>query len=106
MRGAMTVQHTCPITIDSLEKPIRMVRLDRLRRSTKPGVGPHFLETLLQRLVHEHPDALPVDEIEPAFKHLRAVCQELCLGFDGGTRYADNLLINPEGRICIVECKL
>jgi hypothetical protein len=36
---------------------------------------------------------------------LRAVCTELPLREDVG-RFADNLLINPDGRICLVECKL
>jgi hypothetical protein len=102
----MMIQHASPITIDSLEQPVKIARLNRLRRSPTPGAGPHFLENLLQRLIHEHPATLPVDEIEPSFSHLRSVCQELRLGFDGGTRYVDNLLINPEGRICLVECKL
>jgi hypothetical protein len=28
------------------------------------------------------------------------------LDFNGGRKSADNLLINPGGRICIAECKL
>jgi hypothetical protein len=102
----MTIQHASPIIIDSLEKPVRMARLERLRRSPQAGGEAHFLENLLQRLIHEHPSAVPVEEIEPAFKNLRAVCQELRLRFDDGDRYVDNLLISPEGRICLVECKL
>jgi len=102
----MDVQHAVPILIDSLEQPAQLIRLQKLRRSPKPGTGPHFLENLLQRVIHEHPSALPVDEIEPTFANLRAVCQELKLQFDGGTKYVDNLLINPDGRICVVECKL
>src|SRR5262249_48838082 len=74
--------------------------------SIKPGNGPRFLENLLQTVVHDHPSALPVDEIEPVFKNLRSVCKELVLSLDGSTKAADNLLINAEGRICIVECKL
>ena len=100
------LQHVSPIVIDNLEQPIDIVRLERLRRALKPGSGPRFVENLLQRLVHEHPSALPVEEIEPAFRQLRAVCQELKLTGDDGLGYVDNLLINPEGRICLVECKL
>jgi hypothetical protein len=102
----MTIQHTAPIVIDNVEQPIQITRLQRLRRSAKAGTATRFLESFLQHLIHEHPSTLPVDEIEPAFKHLRAVCQELPLRWDDGTRSADNLLINPDGRICIVECKL
>lgn len=100
------LQHVSPIIIDSLERPIQIARLERLRRAAKPGAGPRFVENLLQRLVHEHPSALPVEEIEPAFRQLRAVCQELKLTGDDGVGYVDNLMINPEGRICLVECKL
>ena len=102
----MVLQHVGPIVIDSLERPIYIARLQRLRRALKPGTGPRFVENLLQRLVHEHPSALPIMEIEPAFGQLRAVCQELKLTGDDGVGYVDNLLINPEGRICLVECKL
>src|SRR5437879_2382932 len=102
----MALQHATPLIIDDLERPQKIVRLDRIRRSLKSGGGPRFVESLVQRLVHDHPASLPVEEIEPVFNHLRSVCQELKLRIDGTDRYVDNLLINPDGRICLVECKL
>jgi hypothetical protein len=48
---------------------------------------------------------LPVEEIEPSFTNLRSVCRELPLGRESD-KYLDNLLVNTDGRICLVECKL
>src|SRR5207253_4861475 len=105
-RGRMARQHATPIVIDGLEKPTRIERLERLYRTNKPGIGPRFVEDLLQHLVHEDPSILPVEEIEPAFSALRSICRELRLKSTGTEKYVDNLLINSNGRICLVECKL
>ncbi len=102
----MPRQHATPIVIDGLERPTRVERLERLYRVSKPGVGPRFVEDLLQHLIHVDPSILPVDELEPAFSGLRSVCRELRLKGAGTEKYVDNLLINPSGRICLVECKL
>lgn len=93
-----------PLLIDDLEKPTKatpMVRQGAGRLSGRPG----YRENLLQHLIHVAPGCLPVRAIDPAFTDLRAVCTELPLREDVG-RYADNLLINPDGRICLIECKL
>ncbi len=37
------------------------------------------------------------------FADLRSVCEELPLR---GGKYIDNLLVNPDGRVCLAECKL
>ncbi|TAJ81470.1 hypothetical protein [Reyranella sp.] len=90
--------------VDSLENPSRITPL--LRQSSSRLAGqPGYREALLQEQVHAVPQCLPGRTIDPAFLGLRAVCTELPLREDVG-RYADNLLINPEGRICLVECKL
>lgn len=65
-----------------------------------------YSERLLQTLVHRFPQCLPVYDVEPAFNDLRSVCMELPLGWEGQTVYADNLLVNPDGKLCLVECKL
>ena len=59
-------------------------------------------EHWLQRLVHDHPDCLPVEEIEPGFGQPIPVCMEL------PTKHGpvDNLLITPDGDLVIVEVKL
>ncbi|MPZ36173.1 MAG: hypothetical protein GEV13_35375 [Rhodospirillales bacterium] len=93
-----------PLLIDNLENPTKvtpMVRQASGRLSGQPG----YRENLLQHLIHVAPGCLPIRAIDPAFTDLRAVCTELPLREDVG-RYADNLLINPDGRICLIECKL
>lgn len=101
----MTRQHTAPIVIDSLELPRQIVRLERVRRSLEGGHSNQFQEKLLQHLIDTEPKILPVEELEPSFANLRSVCRELPLGRDT-SKFLDNLLINAEGRICLVECKL
>ena len=93
-----------PLLIDNLEQPSRVTPLLR-QTSSRANGHPGFREALLQGLIHAAPDCLPIRQIDPAFVGLRAVCRELPLREDVG-RFADNLLINPEGRICLVECKL
>ena len=94
-----------PILVDSLDKPTSITLLDR-RNARSDGVDPGYREALLQHLIHSTPECLPIQEIEPAFVGLRSVCTELQLKRGTTDRYADNLLINPDGRICLVECKL
>ena len=94
-----------PILIDSLVKPTSVTRLER-RNARSNGIEPGYREALLQHLIHSTPECLPIQEIEPAFVGLRPVCTELQLKRGLTDRYADNLLISPEGRICLVECKL
>jgi hypothetical protein len=94
-----------PILIDDLEKPNRITPLTRQKPGHANGnVGYH--EILLQRLIHTSPTCLPIKEIDSAFVELRPVCMELPLASESKERFADNLLINAAGRICLVECKL
>jgi hypothetical protein len=104
----MPRQHATPLLIDGLDDgldgPFRLKRLSRLRH-VQDSAGRRFPESLLQQLIHAHPDMLPVEELEPSFSQLRPVCRELPLGREE-SKYLDNLLINADGRICLVECKL
>jgi hypothetical protein len=102
----MALQHATPVTIDRLDDAAVIRRLVRLRRSAKPGDGPRIDERMLQRLIHLSPSILPVGEIEPMFADLRSICEELPLRGGNGGKYIDNLLVNPEGKVCLVECKL
>ena len=69
----------------------------------KEGVaGSSFDERWLQTLIHAHPQALPIGELEPALLPAVPVCLELPLPVG----YADNLLVNPRGGLILVECKL
>lgn len=94
-----------PILIDSLHEPTSVTPLDR-RNPRSDGVEPGFREALLQHLIHSTPECLPIQEIEPAFVGLRSICTELPLKSGISDRYVDNFLINADGRICLIECKL
>lgn len=71
-----------------------------------PGVvlstNSEFNEDQLQQLVHEHPDALPINEIDAAFEGAISICREL----NTPAGPIDNFLITPSGLPVIVECKL
>lgn len=62
-----------------------------------------MLEAEIQALVHAHPGALPIAEIDPMFTGAVAVCREMQLGKAGRV---DNFLITPSGLPVLVECKL
>ena len=101
----MVLQFAAPILVENLEEPFKPKRLVRLRTTARDGASRAYAEKLLQEIIHSDPSVLPVEELEePFFSDLRPVCQELPLA--NGTKYIDNLLVNPDGRICIVECKL
>ncbi|MFT3810526.1 MAG: hypothetical protein QM698_11460 [Micropepsaceae bacterium] len=71
--------------------------------SLKAGTaGGFYNEAWLQGLIHENPALLPVGAIEPAFEGLVAVAREVRVA----SGFIDNLLITPEGGICVVETKL
>ncbi|MDG1417576.1 MAG: hypothetical protein P8P99_07240 [Maricaulis sp.] len=59
-------------------------------------------EKFVQDLLHDHPDLLPMVEIEPDYRPVISVCREL--GTDAG--FIDNLFVTPSGGIILAECKL
>jgi hypothetical protein len=59
-------------------------------------------EVFIQGLVHDHPDLIPMEDIEPAFMPLISVCREL----ETSAGYLDNLWVTPAGGLVIGECKL
>lgn len=61
-----------------------------------------FHEAWLQNIIHDHPEALPIGQIEPGFGRPVSVCQELPVR----AGYIDNLLLTAEGNIILVEVKL
>ena len=92
----MSQQFSSPVVLNDLVLPFKPKRLARLS-SVAPGSALKFPKKLLQELIHSDPGILPVEELDRSFSGLRTVCQELALA--GGTKYVDNLLINPDGRI-------
>jgi hypothetical protein len=59
-------------------------------------------EEFLQTLVHDRPDIIPMEDIEPAFRPLISVCTELPTVAGS----VDNVWITPEGGLILGECKL
>lgn len=59
-------------------------------------------EAWLQSTLYNHPECLPVAELEPGFGQLVSICREL------PTEHGpiDNLLMTPQGDIVLVEAKL
>ena len=66
------------------------------------GTGAAFDEAALQKLLFRHVQALPLQEIDPAYADAVPVCTEL--GTSAG--FADALYLSPSGRIILAEFKL
>lgn len=66
------------------------------------GPGSPYDERWLQKLIHDHPSCLPLDQIEPGLSQPVPICMELALP----SGFLDNLLITPQGDIVIVKVKL
>jgi len=61
-----------------------------------------FSEQWLQDLLFEHPQCLPIDEVEPGYEGLVPVCRELRTPVGP----LDILFCTPRGQLCVVEVKL
>ena len=59
-------------------------------------------EAWLRDMLQSEPGLVPIDDIDPVYGPLLAVCTELKT--DAGP--IDNLFINPQGRLTLIECKL
>jgi len=73
------------------------VSLDKLSLDKK-----HYPEAWLQKLIFDHPEALPVSEIEPGFGAICPVAMEVPCAHGN----IDNLYITTSGDIVLVEAKL
>jgi hypothetical protein len=67
-----------------------------------PGRDDDHREEFLQALVHDRPDIIPMEQIEPAFRPLISVCTELSTAAGS----VDNVWVTPEGGLILGECKL
>lgn len=59
-------------------------------------------EAEIQQLIHDHPECLPIAEIDPNFSNPVPICREL----NTPAGPIDNLLVTPGAQPVIVECKL
>lgn len=67
-----------------------------------PLDGKDFSEEWIQKLIHNHPTILPINEIEPSFSPLISIGREISTPVG----YLDNLFVSPDGYLTIVETKL
>lgn len=61
-----------------------------------------FSEAQLQEWLFNHPESLPMRQIDPSFGPVAKLCQELPVG----DNYLDLAYVNETGRLMLVECKL
>ncbi len=61
-----------------------------------------YTEKWLQDIVHNHPECLPISDIEPLFEDVISLCTEM----EMESGFVDNVLINDRGYVTLVECKL
>lgn len=93
----MARQHATPVLLD--EEGGAAVALAPLGTD---GGGESVSEAAIQKLVHEHPQCLPIAEIDPIFCGAVPICTEL----NTPAGAIDNFLVTPSGLPVLVECKL
>jgi hypothetical protein len=89
-------QHAAPLLIPAAGAATSLPLLSR-----QAGDGA-VLEDYIQALVHDHPECLPIGEIDPMFAGAVAICREL----NTPAGPIDNFLVTPSGLPVLVECKL
>lgn len=94
-----TSRHAAPMFVD-IDNRVQVLTPVRLGQS--PDEDGKRREAFIQNLVHDHPNLVPMAEIEPAFSPLMAVCKEL----PTPAGYLDNLWITPWGGLVLGEAKL
>jgi hypothetical protein len=83
----------------------RGVTLSRI--ALKSGSAESYNEEWLQTLLDEHPEVLPLEQIEPGFGTPISLCRERPLDFGAGrTGALDNLFATETGGLVLVETKL
>lgn len=94
----MSRQHATPLLLGS-DSSIAPLKLSPLAMQAGDGA---VAEADIQRLVHEQPTVLPIEEIDPTFAGAVSICRELRT--PAGP--IDNFLVTPSGLPVLVECKL
>ena len=92
-------QHAPLILIDGDGSSRRLPPISMQARAASGG----YDEAWIRDLVFAHPEAIPVQEIDPSFGPLVPICVELDTRAAG---FADALFLNNLGMPTIVECKL
>jgi hypothetical protein len=88
----------CPLFLRKLTENGRSA----IRLAPEDGSPVLHDEAWLRDLLFDHPELLPIRDIEPVLDPLKSACIELPMPAGN----ADNLFLNPAGGIALVECKL
>jgi hypothetical protein len=92
-----------PVWLVENEPAVVLKRADLNGRSDEAS----YSEAWLQNLLHENPSVFPIEQIEPGFGDLVALCRELPLALGSNlTGYLDNFFVTPSGGLVLVEVKL
>src|SRR5947208_7907222 len=92
-----------PVWIEQNRAETIALRRVDLKSQIEPNA---YNEDWLQRLLHERPEVLPVEQIEPGFGHLVPLCREMPLNLGGRSGALDNIFATPTGGLVLVETKL
>ncbi len=71
-----------------------------------PPHRPSGAKHQLQRLAFEHPQIIPIEEIDPGAGAVAPLCRELTLRGQTEPVFLDMLGVTRRGRLVLVECKL
>lgn len=93
-----------PVVFDAAPKNRQFSRL--IATSTRRDDPNFFEEKLLQQLICETPDVLPVREFLPSTSALFHLGREVPVDIGDKEGYIDNLLVTNDGYVVIVETKL
>ena len=105
----MRRREAAPVLVDRLKGFTASSRLSRLAREFVSGQKPAYDEALIRDVIDRCPGLLPTHEVDLGFKDMQPVCVELPVRTrhqPNRAGYIDNLLINRDGKVCLVECKL
>ncbi len=99
--GLASRRYGHPVIV-ALGKAVIHLRSRQVPLVSDPGNKPDFDESWMQALVYEHPEVLPVGELEPAFDNPIPLAREVPVG----NGFADALFVNAAGYVTLVEVKL
>ncbi len=90
-------QFTAPILINEQGSSTTLER-----RPLRANNESSYDENWLQKLLFDHPEALPIDEIDQSYLNIVPVCREMSTAAGP----IDVLYVTPEGELIILEAKL
>ena len=97
LEGSVSQRDGTPLLVTH-NGSVALAKIDLGAKAGSGGVD----ESFLQKLLFEHPEVLPLEQIEQAFEALLPVCRE----FPTKHGPVDNLFITADGNIVIAEAKL